>query len=80
MSIHADPVAAMLAEETAADHARARFRGERVAHLADAVINALRASGSQLDPDEARVTIYHTIADALYGDAAIDIPTLRGRS
>ncbi len=73
----ADPLEAMIAEETAADHARATMRGQRVADLADSLITELIAAGIQLDRNDARVAMYHVLVDALYAGAAIDIPTLR---
>jgi hypothetical protein len=73
-----DPVEARIAEETAADHATARVRGRHVLDVTNAVIGELRANGMLVDPDDARVALFHVLANALYGtDVALDIPTLR---
>ncbi len=79
MTLSVDPIEAMLAADAADDHARARARGRRVLDLCDGVIEDLVAAGVTLDPAAARVAIYHTLADGLYGvTTAIDIPDLRG--
>jgi hypothetical protein len=74
-----DPVDALLAAETHADHAKARARGERVRDLADACVNQLVAPGivAAARRDDARVVLFDVLADALYGAAALDIPQLR---
>ena len=59
--------------------AEPRERGQRVVDLCDAVIDRLRFdAGVRLDPDDARVAIFETLAHALFGDGTpIDVPTLR---
>ena len=53
-------------------------RGQHVVDLCDAVICRLFAANHRVDPNEARVAIFDTLADALYGyGTPIDIPTLR---
>lgn len=74
-----DPVEAMLAQETAVDHSKAKWRGERVLGLCDRVASTLDAQGLlRASRDDVRAELFHVIADDLYGDAAIDVPTLRG--
>lgn len=75
----ADPLDIMLAEETAADHAKARARGERIERIADAAVNFMIAEGrlpSHL-ADDMRVAVFRAVADDFYGNAAIDVPNLR---
>lgn len=76
-----DPVEAMLARDTAVDHDEARFRGQRVFDLARRLVSTLDARGLlRGSAQDATVELFHPIADDLYGNAAIDIPALRGRS
>jgi len=74
-----DPIDAWLDAEKAADHAQAKHRGERVLALADALIEALEIHG--LMPighrSDARVALFGTLADDIYGLKAVDVPPLR---
>jgi hypothetical protein len=73
-----DPVEALLARERAHDHAIAAARGRRVLDLVDSIIGELQAEGlATLNVDDARVVLFAVVADALYGNVAIDIPPLR---
>jgi hypothetical protein len=56
------------------DHARAYARGERVADLTLAVVLGLVGHGLLRDPRAARPIVFQTLAELLYGDAAVDIP------
>jgi len=54
------------------------YRGVRVLDIVDAVISQLAANGMGVNRDDARVAIFETIADALYGATTpVDIPPLR---
>lgn len=66
---------AYLAAETARDHDRAKARGVRLAALTDAVLAHLQSRGITLDPSAVRQGLFHALADELYGNAAIDIPS-----
>jgi NAD(P)H-hydrate repair Nnr-like enzyme with NAD(P)H-hydrate epimerase domain len=57
------------------DHALATARGQRLDQLARAIVDALVGNGLLSDPRYARVITFHVLADHLYGNAAIDIPT-----
>lgn len=72
-----DPVERTIADETAFDHAQARRRGLRVAMVADVALGALDGHGLIRDAEQARVVLLGAIADALYGDLSLDIPTIR---
>jgi hypothetical protein len=78
MTTQGDPVEAMLDDERQADHAQAARRGERLARIADAVASNLHARGILTCTDDLRGALFHALADELYGNAAIDVPTLRG--
>lgn len=67
-----------IADETARDHERAKARGERVEQLTDSVLSHFIAVGVTVDRAAVRVGLFHVLADALYGNSAIDIP--RGRT
>lgn len=71
-----DPVEQVIAAETAADHKRAKARGLRVLELTDVALGALDGHGLLRDQEQARVVVFGAIADALYGNLSIDIPTL----
>lgn len=77
MSVAADPVEAMLREEESADHAKAKQRGVRVLRLSNAIVSMLHAHGYPVPSDDLRVQMFHVIGDEIYGNLAIDIPTLR---
>lgn len=72
-----DPVDLQVLVEEHRDHARARARGERLRALADAIVSTLEAHGLVYDGDAAIVVVYGVLADHLYGNHAVDIPTLR---
>jgi hypothetical protein len=73
-----NPVDREVADDAARDHAQAGARGRRVLDLTNAVLSALQATGLIVfDPDEARVAIFSVLAEDIYGNAAVDIPTLR---
>jgi hypothetical protein len=69
-----DPVLEALARDEHTDHHRARARGQRLLGIADSLVSVLEATGRLDDPDAARGDIFHVLADALYGNDAIDIP------
>lgn len=77
-----DPLAEMLAQEAREDHAKAKGRGERILRCADAAVNGMLAEGrlSSVLADDARIAIVRAIADEFYGNAAIDMPTVRRSS
>jgi NAD(P)H-hydrate repair Nnr-like enzyme with NAD(P)H-hydrate epimerase domain len=60
------------------DHARAGERGERCLRIANAVVDAINGRGLLRDPRAARIVAFHTIADHLYGNVAIDVPVRLG--
>jgi hypothetical protein len=65
-------------DEDRADLARAAARGQRVVDLADACLDGLVPNIlPAARKDDARVVLFHVLADALYGTVAIDIPPLR---
>lgn len=74
-----DPLDVMPAEETAADHAQARARGERIERVADAAVNFMIAEGRLPAglADDMRVAVFRAVADDFYGNVAIDVPNLR---
>ena len=74
-----DPVTILLAEEERQDHARAKARGIRVLDVTDLVLCALDGHGLLRDQQQARIVIWSAVADALYGNLAIDIPQLQQR-
>lgn len=62
------------------DHDRAPARGERLRQIANDVVSALIARGLiRGDARVARVTTFHVVADHLYNNRAIDIPTDLGK-
>jgi hypothetical protein len=62
------------------DHARAGERGDRLRTIANALVSALIGQGLlHGDARVARVLAFHTLADHLYGNRAIDIPTELGK-
>lgn len=74
-----DPVDALLAAEVATDHAQAKVRGARLLRVANRVIDEMQARGVlRASADDVRGTIFHALADEFYGNAAIDVPPLRG--
>lgn len=75
-----DPVFAAIDAETRRDHAVATARGARLARLSAAVVSDLVGRGLVSADDDARVAVFSVLADHLYGDAAIDVPTLRPAS
>jgi hypothetical protein len=80
LRLDADPAEAALAQETRADHERAKDRGERLRILADGIVSELNAEGL-LRPGHARARrlIFHQLADELYGNQAIDGPSTAWR-
>jgi len=71
-----DPVERQLATDTFLDHARAKARGQRALEIADVALGALDGHGLVTDQERARIILWSAIADALYGNAAIDRPSL----
>jgi hypothetical protein len=71
---YGDPVVDELAREEHTDHHRAPARGRRVLLMADSLVSVLHVSGQLRDPEQARGDIFHVLADALYGVAAIEVP------
>jgi hypothetical protein len=64
-----------LRQAEAHDHARAGERGERLATITTAIVGALANNGLlRMTEHQARLVVFHTLADHLYGTAAIDIP------
>jgi hypothetical protein len=70
------PAERLIAAETRADHALAKARGLRVLEITDLALCALDGHGLVRDQQQARIVLWAAIADALYGNAAIDIPKL----
>lgn len=68
-----------LTRAAAHDHARAGERGERLRAIANDIVSHLLAAGIIRDPRGARVLAFHVLADHLYGQRAIDIPTELGQ-
>ena len=68
-----DPPAA----EEARDHLLAHARGLRLVGLSEAIVSRLDGAGLLTDREDATVLIFHVLADLLYGNASIDVPTLR---
>jgi hypothetical protein len=67
-------------EAEAHDHARAGERGERLRLIANDVISKLIQSNLiRVDTKRARIETFHVLADWLYGNASIDIPTELGQ-
>jgi hypothetical protein len=61
------------------DHARAGERGERLRRISDDVISKLIQHGFlRGDASWARKVTFHVLADHLYGNVAIDVPTELG--
>lgn len=70
----ADPVDTIIAEETTADHAKAKSRGLRVALLAQLIVSELNAAGLLRGSEsQARVPVQRMLAEGLYGNAAVDL-------
>jgi hypothetical protein len=65
-----------LARDEAHDHALATARGERLKMLTGAVVEALLGAGILPQPEAARPLVFHVLADALYGNQALNIPPL----
>jgi hypothetical protein len=63
-----------LRQAEAHDHARAGERGERLLRMADAITSALLGNGVLHDTRTARRVTFHTLADLMFGNRAIDIP------
>jgi hypothetical protein len=68
-----DPVEQQLVDDATRDHARAARRGQRVREFANRVVSELDAYGCVRDADRARVIIYGTLVDCLYGDQSVDV-------
>jgi hypothetical protein len=68
-----DPVARAIQHDIDFDLARAKARGLRVAQLARMVTSALDGHGLVHDPSATRVIVQSVLAEALYGDGAIDL-------
>ena len=78
---YGDPVAEIVARDEARDHARAPARGQRVALLAEMIVSAIVATGMPgFDAELARGPVCRVLADALYGNASLDIPPVRKES
>ena len=71
-----DPVAAVIAREEQAVHHRARARGQRLLLLADALVDELQAHAMLRAADGVieRRLVFHILATALYGNAALTVP------
>ena len=69
-----DPVFDEIAREEQADHYRARARGQRLLLLADSLVSRLDADSLLTDGTVARRVVFHELAEALYGNNAIDVP------
>lgn len=74
-----DPVSKLLADEEAADHARAKARGARIMDITRIVLGALDGHGLVRDQEQARIVIWSALADALYGNVSVDVPQLQHR-
>ena len=74
-----DPLDVALDTARALDHALARARGEHVRDLVNEIL-ALLVAANIVDVrkvEDARVAMFHTVCEALYGNLAVDIPPLR---
>jgi hypothetical protein len=69
-----DPVFEEIAREERRDHHRAPARGQRLLLIADSIVSVLHANGHLDDPDAARGDVFHVLADALFVNAALDVP------
>jgi len=68
-----DPAAA----DEARDHLLAAARGIRLAQITEAIVSRLDGAGMLPHHDDATVLIFGVLADLLFGNASIDVPTLR---
>jgi len=69
-----------LRQAEAHDHARAGERGERLRRISNDVVSMLiQHSLLRGEAPWARKLTFHVLADHLYGNAAIDIPTELGQ-
>lgn len=77
-----DPLEQMLDAETAADHAKAGARGERILRVADQAVSLMNAEGRLPASlvDDVRIAVFRAVMDEFYGNVAIDMPTLRVRT
>jgi len=67
-----------LEQATKHDLARAGERGERLQRMSNEIVSKLLVAGILRDPRSARVLTFHVLADWLYGNKSIDIPTSLG--
>jgi len=72
-----DPVHSAIVQDEARDHAWAKRRGEQALAIADAILDRLVSRALVTGAVDVRVEIFSAVADTLYGDVAIDVPTLR---
>jgi hypothetical protein len=76
VSFTPDPVDVRLTEETVADVTHARRRGVRVQLLTETLISELLAGGDiPIDLDNLRARFFHKLADDLYGNLTVEIPS-----
>jgi hypothetical protein len=74
---YGDPLLEAVAREERHDHALAPARGARVEQIATAVVAALHTRGILTYPEVAQALTFDVLANWLYGNAALDIPTRR---
>lgn len=75
-----DPLYEALSAEERADHQKARARGERLRTIAETIVDRLVGDGVVSADERLYVPICSVLADCLYGNLAIEIPTRpRGR-
>jgi len=68
-----------LEQATKHDLARAGERGDRLQRMANEVVSKLiQHNLIRTDARHARILTFHTLADWLYGNKSIDIPTSLG--
>lgn len=82
LSLHeaGDPLYEALADEERHDHERARARGVRLLGIAETIVDRLVGDGVVSADERLYVPICSVLADCLYGNLAIDIPSRpRGR-
>jgi hypothetical protein len=76
-----DPIDDYLAREARRDHLWARARGERLADLTRQILSALDGQALLVDVERATPIVFSTLADLLFGNHSIDLPSMiRGKA
>jgi hypothetical protein len=75
---YGDPTMDAIAAEERADHRQATVRGLELREKSIALVAGLVGEGQlRGDPADARITLFHILAELDYPNQAIDIPELR---